>query len=324
MGFFFQGTIIPRHIFLYKPYFQMYNTDAMNTKDVSRLKLGIPKGSLSEATLKMFAKAGFHVVVSSRSYMPTINDPEIDPIMLRAQEMSRYVEEGVLDCGITGNDWILENRSDVLHLADLAYAKQSMSPVRWVLAIPENSDIKSVKGLAGKRIATELVGVTKDFLKKNKVKADVEFSWGATEVKVAVKLVDAIVELTETGSSLRAHNLKEIATICTSTTQFIANKGAYQNAWKRRKMEQIVMLLKGAIEAEGRVGLKMNVPAGKLDRLLAVLPALRKPTISHLSDKKWVAVETIIEEKLVRRIIPDLKEAGAEGIIEYSLNKLIQ
>lgn len=302
----------------------MYNTDAMNTKDVSRLKLGIPKGSLSEATLKMFAKAGFHVVVSSRSYMPTINDPEIDPIMLRAQEMSRYVEEGVLDCGITGNDWILENRSDVLHLADLAYAKQSMSPVRWVLAIPENSDIKSVKGLAGKRIATELVGVTKDFLKKNKVKADVEFSWGATEVKVAVKLVDAIVELTETGSSLRAHNLKEIATICTSTTQFIANKGAYQNAWKRRKMEQIVMLLKGAIEAEGRVGLKMNVPAGKLDRLLAVLPALRKPTISHLSDKKWVAVETIIEEKLVRRIIPDLKEAGAEGIIEYSLNKLIQ
>jgi ATP phosphoribosyltransferase len=302
----------------------MYNTGAMNTKDASRLKLGIPKGSLSEATLKIFAKAGFNVVVSSRSYMPTINDPEIDPIMLRAQEMSRYVEEGVLDCGITGNDWILENRSDVLRLADLAYAKQSMNPVRWVLAIPENSDIKSVKGLAGKRIATELVGVTKDFLKKNKVKADVEFSWGATEVKVAVKLVDAIVELTETGSSLRAHNLKEIATICTSTTQFIANKSAYQNAWKRRKMEQIIMLLRGAIEAEGRVGLKMNVPVGKLDRLLAVLPALRKPTISHLSDKKWVAVETIIEEKLVRRIIPELKEAGAEGIIEYSLNKLIQ
>lgn len=302
----------------------MYNTAAMNTKDVTRLKLGIPKGSLSEATLKMFAKAGFNVVVSSRSYMPTINDPEIEPIMLRAQEMSRYVEEGVLDCGITGNDWILENRSDVLRLADLAYAKQSMNPVRWVLAIPEASDIKSIKGLEGKRIATELVQVTKDFLKKNKVKADVEFSWGATEVKVAVKLVDAIVELTETGSSLRAHNLKEIATICTSTTQFIANKSSYQNAWKRRKMEQIIMLLKGAIEAEGRVGLKMNIPAGKLERLLAVLPALRKPTISHLSDKRWVAVETIIEEKLVRRIIPELKDAGAEGIIEYSLNKLIQ
>jgi ATP phosphoribosyltransferase len=302
----------------------MYNTGAMNTKDASRLKLGIPKGSLSEATLKIFAKAGFNVVVSSRSYMPTINDPEIDPIMLRAQEMSRYVEDGVLDCGITGNDWILENRSDVLRLADLAYAKQSMNPVRWVLAIPENSDIKSVKALAGKRIATELVQVTKDFLKKNKVKADVEFSWGATEVKVAVKLVDAIVELTETGSSLRAHNLKEIATICTSTTQFIANKSAHQDPWKRRKMEQIILLLRGAIEAEGRVGLKMNVPAGKLNRLLAVLPALRKPTISHLSDKKWVAVETIIEEKLVRRIIPELKEAGAEGIIEYSLNKLIQ
>jgi len=289
-----------------------------------KLKLGLPKGSLSEATLKMFAKAGFNVVASSRSYIPSIDDVEIEPIMLRAQEMSRYVADGVLDCGITGNDWILENKSDVVRLADLAYAKQSMNPVRWVLAIPECSSIKSVKDLNGKRIATELVQVTKDYLKKNKVSADVEFSWGATEVKVAAKLVDAIVELTETGSSLRAHNLKEIATICVSTTQFIANKAAVQDSWKKKKMSEIILLLKGAIEAEGKVGLKMNVPAAKLESLLKILPALRRPTISNLSDKKWVAVETIIEEKLVRKIIPALKEAGAEGVIEYSLNKLIQ
>jgi ATP phosphoribosyltransferase len=302
----------------------MYNAHAMIKKEEKKLKLGIPKGSLSEATIKMFAKAGFNVVVSSRSYIPTINDGEIEPIMLRAQEMSRYVEDGALDCGITGNDWILENRSEVAKLADLAYAKQSMNPVRWVLAIPDNSDIRSVKDLEGKRIATELVEVTKDFLKKNNVKADVEFSWGATEVKVAVKLVDAIVELTETGSSLRAHNLKELATICTSTTQFIANKKACQDEWKKKKMEQIILLLKGAIEAEGKVGLKMNVPAAKLDDLLKLLPALKKPTISSLSDKKWVAVEIVIEERLVRKMIPALKEAGAEGIIEYALNKLIQ
>ena len=296
----------------------------MSKKEVKKLKLGLPKGSLSEATLRMFAKAGFNVTVSSRSYIPTIDDMEIEPIMLRAQEMSRYVQEGVLDCGITGNDWILENRSSVARVADLAYAKQSMNPVRWVLAVPEQSNIRSVKDMKGKRIATELVQVTKDFLKKNKVDADVEFSWGATEVKVAVKLVDAIVELTETGSSLRAHNLKEIATICVSTTQFIANKNAFQDSWKRKKIEQIALLLKGAIEAEGKVGLKMNVPAAKLVSLLKILPALRQPTISNLSDKKWVAVETVIDEKLVRKIIPELKEAGAEGIIEYSLNKLIQ
>ncbi|MDD5575172.1 MAG: ATP phosphoribosyltransferase, partial [Candidatus Omnitrophica bacterium] len=267
--------------------------------------------------------AGFNVVVSSRSYVPVIDDPDIQPIMLRAQEMSRYVEDGVLDCGITGNDWILENRSDVVKLADLAYAKQSMNPGRWVLAIQEQSSITSVKDLKGKRIATELVEVTKEYLKKNNVEADVEFSWGATEVKVAARLVDAIVELTETGSSLRAHNLKEIATICTSTTQFIANKKAAKDPAKRKKMDQIIMLLRGAIDAEGKVGLKMNIPAKNLSRLLKVLPALRQPTISHLSDEKWVAVETVIEEKLVRKIIPELKEAGAEGIIEYSLNKLI-
>ena len=301
----------------------MYNAHAMVKKEEKKLKLGIPKGSLSEATIKMFAKAGFNVVVSSRSYIPAINDPEIELIMLRAQEMSRYVEDGALDCGITGNDWILENKSDVAKLADLAYAKQSMNPVRWVLAIPDNSDIKSVKDLEGKRIATELVEVTKDFLKKNNVKADVEFSWGATEVKVAVKLVDAIVELTETGSSLRAHNLKEITTVCTSTTQFIANKNACKDVWKKKKMEQIILLLKGAIEAEGKVGLKMNVPAEKLGGLLKLLPALKNPTISNLSDKKWAAVEIVVEERLVRKMIPELKEAGAEGIIEYALNKLI-
>lgn len=323
-GIFKNFLIIHRQFFLYKAYFQMYNAPAVMKKDEKKLKLGLPKGSLSEATLKMFAKAGFNIVVSSRSYIPIIDDPEIEPIMLRAQEMSRYVQDGVLDCGITGNDWILENKSDVLKLADLVYAKQGMTPVRWVLAVSEKSDIRSVKDLEGKRIATELVQVTKDFLKKNKVNADVEFSWGATEVKVAARLVDAIVELTETGSSLRAHNLKEVTTICSSTTQFIANKTSGRDAWKRKKMEQIVLLLRGAIEAEGKVGLKMNVPAKKLQALLKILPALREPTVSHLSDEKWVAVETVIEEKLVRKIIPELKSAGAEGIIEYSLNKLIQ
>ncbi len=289
-----------------------------------RLKLGIPKGSLSEATVKMFARAGFKVVVNPRSYIPRIDDPEIEPIMLRAQEMSRYVQDGVLDCGITGNDWILENKSDVIKVSELSYAKQTMNPVRWVLAVSQNSNIRSVKQLKGKRIATELVQVTKDFLRKNKVAADVEFSWGATEVKVAANLVDAIVELTETGSSLRSHNLKEIATVCVSTTQFIANRPAYKDIWKKKKMEQISLLLKGAIEAEGKVGLKMNIRKKKLKALLRILPALRKPTISELSDKDWVAVETIIDENLVRKIIPQFKEAGAEGIIEYSLNKLIQ
>lgn len=293
-------------------------------KAAKKLKLGLPKGSLSEATLRMFAKAGFNVVVGSRSYIPSIDDPEIDPIMLRAQEMSRYVEDGVLDCGITGNDWILENQSQVLRLQDLAYAKQSMNPVRWVLAVPQEAAVRCVGDLDGKRIATELVGVTRDFLKKHKVKAEVEFSWGATEVKVAAGLVDAIVELTETGSSLRAHKLKELATVCVSTTQFITNKQAWRDAWKRKKMDSILLLLKGAIDAEGRVGLKMNVRRAGLKALLRHLPALRKPTISALSDKAWVAVETVIEEKLVRRIIPELKNAGAEGIVEYSLNKLIQ
>lgn len=287
------------------------------------LKLGLPKGSLQEATLKMFRKAGFNVAVSERSYFPSIDDPEIEPVLLRAQEMSRYVADGALDCGITGNDWILENGSEVVRVTELIYAKQSLNKVRWVLAVPEDSGIRSVRQLQGKRIATELVNTTKEYLKKNKVKAEVEFSWGATEVKVNAGLVDAIVELTETGRSLKANRLMEIATICESTTQFIANRSAYKDSWKRAKMEEIALLLKGAITAEEKVGLKMNVRKQDLKKLIAKLPALKKPTISNLSDPGWLAVETIIDEKIVRTLIPELKKAGASGIIEYPLNKVI-
>jgi ATP phosphoribosyltransferase len=288
------------------------------------LKLGLPKGSLQESTFRLFKKAGFNVSVpSERSYFPSIDDAEIEPVLLRAQEMSRYVQDGALDCGITGNDWILENGSDVTRITDLVYAKQSMNKVRWVLAVPQDSGIKSVKDLNGKRIATELVSVTKDFFAKKKVKVDVEFSWGATEVKVSSGLVDAIVELTETGRSLRANKLIEIATLCESTTQFIANKGSYKDSWKRAKMEQIALLLKGAISAEEKVGLKMNVRKGDLKKVIAKLPALKKPTISGLSDDGWFAIETVIDEKIVRVLIPELKNAGAQGIIEYPLNKVI-
>lgn len=287
------------------------------------LKLGLPKGSLQEATFAMFRKAGFTIHVGERSYIPSIDDPEIEPVLLRAQEMSRYVEDGALDCGITGNDWILENGSKVLKVEDLVYAKQGLNPVRWVLAVSESSGIHNVKGLAGKRIATELVNVTKGYLKKNKVGAEVEFSWGATEVKVASGLVDGIVELTETGRSLKAHKLKVIAAILESTTQFIANKLSYKDSWKKKKMQQVCLLLKGAIQAEGRVGLKMNVRSENLTKIIGLLPALKNPTISNLSRKGWLAVETILEERIVRTIIPKLKEAGAEGIIEYPLNKLI-
>ncbi len=288
-----------------------------------KLKLGIPKGSLQEATIKVFERAGFKVVVSSRSYFPNIDDPEIEPILLRAQEMSKYVEQEVLDCGITGQDWIWENGSKVVNIADLVYAKQSAVKVRWVLAVPEDSAIKSVKDLRGKRIATELVQVTKNYLKKNKVKADVEFSWGATEAKVASGVVDAVVELTETGSSLRAHKLRIVSTICESTTQFIANQKAAKDPWKRKKMEELVMLLKGAIEAEHMVGLKMNVENKNLEKVLQHLPSLKNPTISSLSQKGWSAVETIIDEGTARQLIPKLKEVGAQGIIEYPLNKII-
>ncbi|MCM8795119.1 MAG: ATP phosphoribosyltransferase [Candidatus Omnitrophica bacterium] len=288
------------------------------------LKLGLPKGSLQEATLKMFKKAGFNISLpSERSYFPSIDDPEIEPVLLRAQEMSRYVADGALDCGITGEDWILENNSDVVRVAELTYAKQSLNKIRWVLAVPEDSSINSLRQLEGKRIATELVNVTRQYLKKNKVNATVEFSWGATEVKVNAGLADAIVELTETGRSLRANKLRELATICESSSQFIANKIAYKDNFKRAKMQEIVLLLRGALAAEEKVGLKMNVKKQDLKKVIAKLPALKKPTISNLSDPGWVAVETVIDEKLVRTLIPELKRAGACDIIEYPLNKLI-
>lgn len=288
-----------------------------------KLKLGLPKGSLQEATIKVFERAGFKIYVSGRSYFPAIDDEEIDPVLLRAQEMSRYVEEGALDCGITGADWILENSSKVVSLADLVYAKQSSVKVRWVLAVPEKSKIKSVKDLKGKRIATEVVNITKRYLRKNKIKADVEFSWGATEAKVADGLVDAVVELTETGSSLRAHKLRIISTLCESTTQFIANKKSLKDPWKKRKMDQISMLLQGAIAASNMVGLKMNVEEKNLNKILSLLTSLKNPTVSSLTKDNWRAVEIVIREDIVRTLIPKLKRAGAQGIIEYPLNKLI-
>ncbi|MFA5059612.1 MAG: ATP phosphoribosyltransferase [Candidatus Omnitrophota bacterium] len=290
---------------------------------MKKLKLGLPKGSLQAATIKVFERAGFKIYVSERSYFPHIDDTEIDPVLLRAQEMSRYVEDGVLDCGITGEDWILENGSKVTRLADLIYAKQSSVKVRWVLAVPEDSSIKSVKDLQGKKIATELVNVTKNYLTKNKVSADVEFSWGATEAKVASGLVDAVVELTETGSSLRANKLRIVTTLCESTTQFIANSKAIQDPWKKKKMDQLILLLTGAIAADHMVGLKMNIEEKNLKKVLALLTSLKNPTISHLSQKNWLAVETVIDEGIVRGLILKLKEAGAQGIIEYPLNKLI-
>jgi len=291
-------------------------------KKNSKLKLGLPKGSLQEATVRMFRKAGFYIGVSERSYFPSIDDDEIEVILFRAQEMSRYVEDGILDVGITGNDWIMENNSKVVKVAELVYAKQSMRPVRWVLAVPQESKVRKVKDLKGKKIATELVSVTKEYLKKNKVHADVEFSWGATEVKAAIG-VDAIVEVTETGSSLRANKLREVATVCESTTQLIANRKSWMVPWKRGKIENIALLLKGAIVAEEKVGLKMNVGKDNLKAVLALLPAMKKPTISNLSDPGWVDVDTIIDEKVVKYLIPKLKRAGAEGIIEYPLNKVI-
>jgi ATP phosphoribosyltransferase len=289
---------------------------------IAKLKIGIPKGSLQEATVRMFRKAGFFIGISERSYFPSIDDDEMEAILFRAQEMSRYVEDGILDCGITGNDWITENSSKVVRVAELVYAKQSLKPVRWVLAVPANSRVKKIKDLKGKRIATELVNVTKAYLKKNNVKADVEFSWGATEVKAAVG-IDAIVEVTETGSSLRANNLKELATVCESTTQLIANRKSWMIPWKRAKIESIALLLKGAILAEEKVGLKMNVTKGDLKSVLALLPAMKKPTVSSLSDSGWVDVDTVIDEKMVKDLIPKLKKAGAQGIIEYPLNKVI-
>ncbi len=287
-----------------------------------KLKLGIPKGSLENATVDLFRRAGFNINISSRSYFPGIDDPDIECMLIRAQEMARYVQDGVLDAGLTGFDWVVENEADVHVVADLVYAKQSFGKVRWVLAVPESAPVKTVKDLEGKVIATELVNATKRYLERNGVKAKVEFSWGATEVKPPV-LADAIVEVTETGSSLRANNLRIVETIMESNTQLIANKTAWADDWKRRKLSDIKMLLDGAINALGKVGLMLNVEKANLDAVLAVLPALKKPTISHLSDDNWLALNTILEEITVRNIIPRLKEAGAQGIVEYPLNKIV-
>lgn len=288
-----------------------------------RLKLGLPKGSLQRATLDLFEAAGFRLTLTERSYFPTIDDEEMEIVLLRAQEMSRYVEAGVLDGGVTGIDWVKENGSDIVKVADLSYAKQGVQPVRWVLAVPVDSKINRPKDLQKKRIATELVGLTKAYLKSHKVVADVEFSWGATEAKVATGLVDAIVELTETGTSLRAHKLRIVDTICTSTTHLIANKAAWKEGWKKKKLESVATLLHGALAARGKVGLKLNVQKKNLKKVLQVLPALRQPTVSPLSTGAWFAVETVLDEKVVRSIVPDLKKVGAEGLIEYDLNKII-
>ena len=287
-----------------------------------KLKFGLPKGSLQEATIAKMAKAGFNISVSSRSYIPYVDDAEMEIRLIRSQEISRYVEHGYLDCGIAGLDWIRENDSTVHEVAEFLFSKATRQPARWVLCVPENSKVKSVKDLKGKRIATEVVNLTKKYLKKNGVKAEVEFSWGATEMK-AHELVDAIVELTETGSSLRANKLRIVDTLLVSTPRLIANLDAWKNPWKRKKIETLAMLLKGALEAEIKVGLKMNIAEKNLAKLLTELPALRNPTISNLSLKGWVAVETIIDEHVVRELIPQLKAAGAEGIIEYPLNKVV-
>src|SRR4051812_48083145 len=293
-----------------------------------KLKLGIPKGSLQDATVQLFARAGFNIYVSSRSYFPTIDDPEIECMLIRAQEMARYVSDGVLDAGLTGQDWIAEHEAGdgrtgaLTSLADLVYAKQSFGKVRWVLAAPEDSEIRSPKDLDGKTIATELVRVTRAYFERLGVKVNVEFSWGATEVKPPV-LADAIVEVTETGSSLRANRLRVIDTLMESNTQLIANAAALADDWKKTKIENMALLLRAAIEAQGRVGIMLNVKRGDLDRVLGLLPALQRPTISPLSDGEWVAVNTIIEERTVRELIPKLKNASAQGIVEYPLNKIV-
>ena len=293
-----------------------------------KLKLGIPKGSLQDSTVQLFARAGFNIYVSSRSYFPSIDDPDIECMLIRAQEMARYVSDGVLDAGLTGQDWIREHelgdgKTGVLDsVADLIYAKQSFGKVKWVLAAPEESDVKSAKDLSGKTIATELVRVTGEYFKKQGVKVNVEFSWGATEVKPPV-LADAIVEATETGSTLRANRLRIIDTIMESNTQLIANKGALADTWKRTKLENLALLLSAAIQAQGHVGLMMNVRADGLDVILKLLPAMKNPTVSALSDSSWVAVNTILTELQVRDLIPKLKAAGATGIVEYPLNKIV-
>lgn len=289
---------------------------------LKKIILGLPKGSLQESTFQILAKAGFRIEGGSRSYKPSIDDPEIEVLLVRAQEMARYVEQGALDAGITGYDWICESKASVKEMAELIYAKQGMRPVRWVLAVPENSKFKKVEDLKGKRIATEAIGLTKQYLKEKKVNASVEFSWGATEIKPP-DLADAIVELTETGSSLRANNLRVIDTVLESTTRLIMNKESYKNDWKRNKVNALATLIKGALEAETKVGLKLNVAEKNLQSVLAVLPSMKNPTISKLTMKDWNAIDVVLDEKTVRDLIPVLKNKGAVDIIEYPLNKVI-
>ncbi|WP_066634535.1 ATP phosphoribosyltransferase [Desulfolucanica intricata] len=287
-----------------------------------KLRLGLPKGSLQEATFQLFRRAGFNISASKRSYFPTIDDPEIEVLLMRAQEIPRYVHEGVLDAGLSGLDWITENEADVIEVADLVYSKQTNNPIRLVLAVANDSAIKEVKDLQGKRVATELVNVTQKFLKSCGVEAAVEYSYGATEVKVP-HLVDAIADLTETGSSLRAHNLRVIATILESTTKLHANKKSWEDRWKREKLQNLAVLLLGALRADSKVGLKMNVPEEKLKDILDILPAMKKPTIAKLVDSNWLAIEVVLDEKQVRDLIPAIKRAGAQDIIEYPLKKVI-
>ncbi len=289
---------------------------------MKKVQIALPKGSLEEATYRLFKNAGFTVSAGQRSYYPSVDDPELEVILFRPQEMSRYIEDGIIDCGITGHDWITENESDVQSLCELRYSKRTKNPIRWVVAVHNDSSYKKIQDLNGKKISTELVNVTRQYLKKNKIKANVEFSWGATEVKPP-RLCDAIVEATETGSSLRANNLRIIDTILTSVPHFIVNKKSYSDPWKKRKIDNIVMLLQGAILAHDKVGLKMNVAEKDLEKVLKALPALKKPTVSTLSGKGWYDVDTVVDESVVREIIPALKQAGASGIIEYPLNKVI-
>jgi ATP phosphoribosyltransferase len=291
-------------------------------ESTKKLKLGLPKGSLQEATIELFKRAGIRIHASDRSYFPSSDDDELEIMLVRSQEMARYVADGVFDAGLTGYDWIMESGVSVHEVCELRYAKTGFRPVRWVLAVPNDSTIKTLKDLEGKRIATELVGFVKKYLAEHKVNADVEFSWGATEAK-APHLVDAIVELTETGSSLRANKLRIVEELLTSSTRFISNNNAWKDAWKREKMENMAMLLQGALAAEGMVGLKMNIEQKNIEALMKALPALKRPTISPLSEPGWSAIEVIIEEKTVKKMIPQLKRIGAQGIIEYPLNKVI-
>lgn len=289
----------------------------------AKLKLGIPSGSLQEATAELFRRAGYNIKFSSRSYFPEIDDGEIECLLIRAQEMARYIQEGILDAGFTGHDWVLESEADVYEVCELMFSKVSRRPVRWVLCVPNDSPVQSVRDLEGKRIATEAVGLTKRYLARHNVTARVEFSWGATEVKPP-QLADAIVEVTETGSSLRANNLRIVDEVLQSTTRFIANKSAWNDDWKRQKLENIALMLNACLAAEGKVGMMMNVRRANLEEILQILPALQTPTVSSLSDPDWVDVNTILDESVVRAIVPKLKSAGARGIVEYAINKIIE